>query len=522
MSDIGTSFYGAPDAHAYAALERRLQVLSDSVFVATPDAVLREFMELRAQVDLDVHALKSRLFGPSLASKEDDKAAGRWIFAQHRRLARVARRMAESFARLAGADEHALRLVALALHYMGESAKGHVRESHYHDGLHALMRIALASGRHREEMQLDVDGRSASCTLASLYFRALLLARLAGGGLTFAQIEILDAWMWIWMPALAGVDDAPEGAAWRADLDSKLGLRRGARADAGPSLYLPEAPLKAALRAIVKEFHAGRTVPANGDISKLAVEDHIAALDTVRRALRQSRRDPAPRAERHDVRDRAELHVGLAEIMAKGFAVMARSAPSLALLPTTGTGTDVARTERGPDSALDKIYDVARRIVQLINVSDTGVGFEGAEADCAELAVGDVVALRLAPGEPMLLGKVVRRLPAATEGRILIGLQRMSSAAQTVRARQPSAGAALPELSLLYLPGDDESGRHDAYLVGEATAAERNLLETTAGDEIFTFHFNRVRERGRGWVMAGFEVTAARRVSVTTGARPAR
>ena len=43
------------------------------------------------------------------------------------------------------------------------------------------------------------------------------------------------------------------------------------------------------------------------------------------------------------------------------------------------------------------------------------------------------------------------------------------------------------------------------------SAADREPLETTVGDDIFTFRFNRVRERGRGWVMAGFEVSAARR-----------
>ena len=105
----------------------------------------------------------------------------------------------------------------------------------------------------------------------------------------------------------------------------------------------------------------------------------------------------------------------------------------------------------------------------------------------------------------------MRRLPAATGGRVVIGLLRLTSATQPVRVRQISPGAPLPELSLLYVPGDDESGRHDAYLASDASSADRKLFETTAGDDIFTFRFNRVRERGRGWVMAGFEVIEARR-----------
>jgi hypothetical protein len=506
MSASLLSFYNAPNDRAYALLERRLRESRDSVFVSTPDAMLRLFTELRARVDTDVQAIKRRLFVPSLASRDDDKAAGRWISAQHRRLARIAHRMAETFARL-GMDDHAFRLFAPALHYMGESVKGHMKESHFHRVLHTLMRVAHSSARHHEEIQFDVGGRVAPCTLTSLYFRALLLARLAGGGLTFPQVEILDAWMWIWMSALAGTDKPPEGVAYRADLDSNEGLQCGARKDAGPSLYLAQAPIEAVRIAIIKEFHCGRTVPARGDIAQFAVEEHFAALDAVRRNLRGIRHESAGRGERSEANDVVELHVGLAEVMVKGFAV---TAVPVTLMPMIESGAGASRVEHESDHATAEVRDT-RRIVQLIDVSDTGMSLEGEEADCSEIAVDDLVALRPAPGEPLLLAKVVRRLPAATGGRVVIGLLRLTSAAQPVRARDPSAGAAAPELLLLYIPGVDDSGRHDAYLTSEESAAGRELFETTVGDDIFTFRFNRVRDSGRGWVMAGFEVTATRR-----------
>ena len=85
------------------------------------------------------------------------------------------------------------------------------------------------------------------------------------------------------------------------------------------------APLEAARRTIVKEFHSGRTVPPD---SQFAIEDHIAVLDAVRRALRQARREPMQRAERFEATDNVDLYVGLAEIMVKGFAVTPPSAPS--------------------------------------------------------------------------------------------------------------------------------------------------------------------------------------------------
>jgi hypothetical protein len=306
------------------------------------------------------------------------------------------------------------------------------------------------------------------------------------------------------------VDDAPEGATWRADLDSDVGLRRGPRVGAGPSLYLPQAPIDAALRAIVNEFHAGRTVPAKGEVSKLAVTDHIAVLDMVRRALRQARRGPLPRAPRHSAQEVVELHVGLAEVMTKGFARTAGGAPSLGFLQAIDPGATAPRAVRERDNAMGEIYDAPRRMVQLINVSDTGVGLEGEEADCAEVAVGDLVALRLAPGEPLLVAKVVRRPPSAAGGRAVIGMLRMSSAARPVRAFRLSANPLSREQSMLYIPGSDADGRRDAYVTSESSGTERTPLETTAGAESFTVRLNRVRDRGRGWVMAGFEVMAAR------------
>jgi hypothetical protein len=514
-----SSSHPLPDDRPYRLAEHRFREMPDAAFIAAPHAVLESFMELRVLVDADVHAIKRSLFAASLASRDDDKAASRWISAQHRRLARIGHRAAETFARLPGARVHAFGLLAPALHYMGEAVKGHIKETHFHTALHALMRIALASGRHHEQVQLDRRGRAARCTLTSLYFRALLLARLAGGGLTFAQIEILDAWMWTWMPALSGVDLAPEGVAYRADLDSNEGLRCGARTGTGPSLYLLRAPLEAVRLAISSEFQRGRTVCAGGDASNFAIADHFAALDAMRRNLRGVRHVSAGRGKRYPASAVVDLHVGLAEVMTTGFTEAAGLAQPLSLqpiaeaVPPRGSMTGREREHReGP-------RDAVRRVVQLIDVSDTGLSLEGEEADCAEVAVDDLVALRIGPAEPLLLAKVVRRLPAATGGRVLLGLLRLSCAAQPVRARR-SSDAALPELSLLYIPGEDEAGRHDAYLTSDAGAAERALFDTAVGEDIFTFRFNRVRERGRGWVMAGFEVTAARRASPRTPPAP--
>ena len=518
MSLGPVSFHGAPDDGAYALAERRFRELPDSAFAETPGDVYASFMQFRARIDADVRAVKRRLFATSLASRDDDKTAARWISAQHRRLARMSHRIVETL-RLHPPGEHGFELLSLALHYMGESVKGHIKESHFHRGLHALMRIALAGGRHHEPMQFDLGTRRAPCTMTSLYFRALLLARLAGGGLTFPQIEILDTWMWNWMSALGGCDEPPEGAAYRADLDANEGLRCGARTVAGPSLYLARAPIEAVRLEISKEFHRGRLVRAAGDVSTFAVDDHFAALDAIRRNLRGVRHESAGRGKRYAAHAVVALHVGLDEVMAKGFTEAANAAAPITLEPMAQSNARARpHVARERDHAEGAVAEPPPRIVQLLDVSDTGLCLEGDETDCAEIAVGDLVALRLAATEPLLLAKIVRRLPAATGGRVVMGLLRITSAAQAVRARHCSEGEALPDLSVPYVPGDDDAGRHDAYLTSPGRAAERVLFETSVGEHIFTFRFNRIREGGRGWVMAGFEVLALRRAEAPRAA----
>jgi hypothetical protein len=39
------------------------------------------------------------------------------------------------------------------------------------------------------------------------------------------------------------------------------------------------------------------------------------------------------------------------------------------------------------------------------------------------------------------------------------------------------------------------------------------------GDEAYTVKFNRVRMKGRGWILAGFEVVPAKRVEVPSNAQ---
>jgi hypothetical protein len=370
-----------------------------------------------------------------------------------------------------------------------------------------LMRLAMKSGEARIPMSLDVNGRRVDCTLESLYFRALLLARSASGALNARHMEIVDAWMWRWMPALSGVPSAPPGASLRADLDSMRGLLRGPREDEGPSLYLPQEPIEAAFRAIVAEFHAGRVVPSEGIAAGFGLDEYITVLDLLRYSLDQARRMPAPRAVRHGSTGTVELHVGLGEVEARAFSPPPPKPSAVSLAAVEGKATGPRRV-REQDVAFDAIYGAGHRTLRLFDESEGGFGLEGSATALLPIAVGDIVAVRSPGSDEPVLGKVVRRVASGSRAEVFLGVHRLAGSAHLIDARwEPSTGKA-EDLRMVFVRGEDSSGRHDACLVGERTFAERGKIIVTANGKRYALRLNRIRDHGRGWVLAGFEVGA--------------
>jgi hypothetical protein len=199
--------------------------------------------------------------------------------------------------------------------------------------------------------------------------------------------------------------------------------------------------------------------------------------------------------------------VGLPEVTGRGFgAPAAATAPTLTLVGTEGPAPTARR-----DTALESIYDAQRRIVRLLDLSDTGLGLECAQSAAESIAVGDLVGVRIADEDAPVIGKVVRSAPSKRPGRMILGVLRLSHGLEILPVAREHSGGASEELRLTYVPGGDTGGRQDAFLVSERAYTERGTMTTRIDDTVYSFRFNRVRQRGRGWVMAGFEVISARR-----------
>jgi hypothetical protein len=63
----------------------------------------------------------------------------------------------------------------------------------------------------------------------------------------------------------------------------------------------------------------------------------------------------------------------------------------------------------------------------------------------------------------------------------------------------------------IYVPSEDTSGNVDALLVAERDFRPREDFEVRFDDRSFVIRMNRVRYHGRGWHLAGFEVSEERK-----------
>jgi hypothetical protein len=232
-------------------------------------------------------------------------------------------------------------------------------------------------------------------------------------------------------------------------------------------------------------------------------------IDQLHRAFQSCGEDAARRAERSSGAGlRLEVWVGLPEIVARGVSPATLETTSAWKVSEDVRAAIAAGNRNHP--AIGIVDDPSKRYLWLVDVSDTGFGFEALGRDAVGIEVGDVVGWRKAKGEPCTIGKVVRRVPGTQPGQVFLGVQRLTHAAQPMRLVEEIGDRELSEDTFVFVAGDDASGRHDAFLLPEKLQRD-NAFRTRAGNDVYKLRFNRVRNKGRGWVLAGFEILAADR-----------
>jgi hypothetical protein len=141
------------------------------------------------------------------------------------------------------------------------------------------------------------------------------------------------------------------------------------------------------------------------------------------------------------------------------------------------------------------------------DVSFTGYLLEVPAAAAEDLHLHELVALRPEPEQPPLLARVARRVFDPETGMISLGVQLLCDPALQpgTAALQPAAG---PSETYIFVPGADGTGRRDGFLVSYRALESPEPHTLAAGGRTYSLAFNRVRQHGRGWALAGFEILA--------------
>jgi hypothetical protein len=121
--------------------------------------------------------------------------------------------------------------------------------------------------------------------------------------------------------------------------------------------------------------------------------------------------------------------------------------------------------------------------------------------------VDDLVSVRLPGEDTPVIGRVTRRVSGSVAGQVKIGVHAMAGNYRSLTlSRTTPRGRPDDREAFIYVAGSDPSGAQDSFLVSEKTLHDPDSRDAVIGGRQFTIHFNRVRHKGRGWALVGFEV----------------
>jgi len=383
--------------------------------------------------------------------------------------------------------------------------------------LHGLLERAMALKLADQVVTVVACGELLEASAESLYARALLLARLASGCLSGRQIEILDDWLWAWMPALMLSHTAtPEEPSLFADLDSPQGLNvcpRNARPLGKKLVFLPAAPLSRQVEHAVCWFQQGLIFPGFGLGATFRLEEHLGVIDYLTREFSHIVSSVDRRA-RHPVATGVDISVwfGFNDVATRGM----RANSSTAATPRYALGEArlAAKPNAFPETSEFAAFDPAKKLAKVRDVSESGMGLAASEETARHLEVGDLVALQLDVDLPVFVGVLTRKAPLLVGDEVLLGVQFLSRRARalTLEQMQDSSGTKRAGAAAILIPGEHPSGFGDALLVSETayrTQGTQADFLFKSGETQFAIRLGRIREQGRGWKMAAFTVARA-------------
>ncbi|HEX4857642.1 MAG TPA: hypothetical protein VFV17_01410, partial [Usitatibacteraceae bacterium] len=151
-----------------------------------------------------------------------------------------------------------------------------------------------------------------------------------------------------------------------------------------------------------------------------------------------------------------------------------------------------------------------RNAINLVDVSEGGLGLDMVDDDARRVPLGTLVAVRLEKGKPCVIGTVVRKSGLQRPTATLVGIRLFSKSPvwmsmervdEATNSWQPTEG--------ILLAGGAADGYSDALIVSDQTYVANGLLAVTLGTSTFQLSMRRIREQGSGWRLAAFDAELA-------------
>ena len=346
--------------------------------------------------------------------------------------------------------------------------------------IHALYRRAEALGIALAAGRIVRDGVARDLSAESHYLRSLLLPLLCHESLDPQQLEIIDSWLWEWLPdyRLTRQMLSSSPRLW-VDLEGHTGLSLRQFMPEGDDVrHLVVSKLGDQIREATESFHAGE-VPGDGCATTFPIEAHTGVLDHLTGLWDQIQNGaPKRRFDRFTRVEplRVEALVGLPEIIA---------------------------------SAEPRKKGAAMRWMHVHDESEGGAALVVDQALWDTIWHGDVIGIRVDPRAVPHVAVVVRKF-SIEDRDFAIGVEWIAREPRHLAMNEPEREFGGP-VPVLYIPGEDESGRVDTIILDEKHFMHDGCFELAFEDRVFELRLNRLLRRGRGWVAAGYEITGLRK-----------
>ncbi len=488
------------------------ELIGESLAFVSP-TIARSLAEFEALSAVE----RDRLLQSRLTWTEGDFAVCEWVAGRYDHLARMSSdAVANHIVRdtkdtVAGANLCANALLLLGHAIKWQKISGQLADPSIRERVLRMFILARRARLDAKPLTVAAEKTPIETTVEALFLRALLVDRFSSGNLVPRRFEILDSWLLASGHAMWLSKEPTEGGA-NFCVDPSSAARPLAPYQSGDIAprYFQLRPLQRQLQNIVSGFHRGTIFPGWGLGMAFRLEEHIGVIDFLDREFALLQSAGMKKSKRLPVGgDKVELFAGFNDIYMRALAsqmALPPAAGSAGVAPVSAlTSLVAANSETGRFANFDPIVGP----VTLLDISDTGLGLEMSVDDAMRLELENLVAVKLDPSRPSVLGLVVRKVNVPRRNATLVGVKLLSRVPLRATLEEVTERLVSGTTKGILVSGAGGNWASDSIIVNDATYRANATMSVAVANRRFHIRMGRVRLQGPGWKMTSIQVSVA-------------